>query len=263
MPIFPCKSAPSTPISTSNPCNSMQIRTAKSHENADFTGLPPPLPTYLCNRHEAADEKRAGYKHNAANGFADLPLPVGIVAFAGFACLPSGRPFKVPRPRPSNLSSPSLPVTFASLAAKNRPPLSVRSACFVVRPTCPHASGAAKWYSHAILSDGGLPLQRTEDPAQRNKRKAGAMDNYAAPAEVDGRAAGGTIRRSDGMTSREAPAGPAGRIDHVDEGKSFEGKLFCTGGRSGGLRSPSWGACAAIARDGPCAANTSAPRRAA
>ena len=60
---------------------------------------------------------------------------------------------------------------------------------------------------------------------------------------VNGRAADGTIRRSDGMTSREAPAGPAGRIDHVDEGKSFEGKLFCTGGRSGGLRSPSWGAC--------------------
>ena len=223
----------------------MQIRTAKSHENADFTGLPPPLPTYLCNRHEAADEKRAGYRHNAANGFADLPLPVGIVAFAGFACLPSGRPrpFSLPRPRPSNPPSPSLPATFASPAAKTDLPLSVRSACSVVRPTRPLATGAAKWYNRAILSDGGLPLQRTEDPAQRNKRKAGAMDNYAAPAEVDGRAAGGTIRRSDGMTSREAPAGPAGRIDHVDEGKSFEGKLFCTGGRSGGLRSPSWGAC--------------------
>ena len=198
-----------------------------------------------------------------ADGFAGLPLPVGIVAFAGFAGLPSGRPFKVPRPRPSNPPSPSLPATFASPAAKTDLPLSVRSACSVVRPTRPLATGAAKWYNRAILSDGGLPLQRTEDPAQRNKRKAGAMDNYAAPAEVNGRAAGGTIRRSDGMTSREAPAGPAGRIDHVDEGKSFEGKLFCTGGRSEGLRSPSWGACAAIARDGPCAANTSAPRRAA
>ena len=122
------------------------------------------------------------------------------------------------------------------LRLKTALPLSVRSACSV-RPL---ATGAAKWYNRAILSDGGHPLQRTEDPAQRNKRKAGAMDNYAAPAEMNGRAAGGTIRRSDGMTSREAPAG---RIDHVDEGKSLEGKLFCTGGRSEGLRSPSGGAC--------------------
>ena len=147
----------------------------------------------------------------------------------------------MPRPRPSNLSSPSLPATFASPAAKTFLPLSVRSACSVVRPTRPLATGAAKWYNRAILSDGGrLPLQRTEDPAQRNKRKSGAMDNYAAPAEENGRAAGGTIRRSDGMTSREAPAG---RIDHVDEEKLFEGKLFCTGGRSEGFRSPGWGAC--------------------
>ena len=144
---------------------------------------------------------------------------------------------------------PTFPAPFASPAAKTDLPLSVRSACSVVRPTRPLATGAAKWYNRAILSDGGLPLQRTEDPAQRNKRKAGAMDNYAAPAEVNGRAAGGTIRRSDGMTSREAPAGPAGRIDHVDEGKSFEGKLFCTGGRSGGLRSPGWGACVPLRGD--------------
>ena len=45
------------------------------------------------------------------------------------------------------------------------------------------------------------------------------------------------------MTSREAPAGPAGRIDHVDEGMSFEGNLFCTGGRSEGPGSPGRGAC--------------------
>ena len=34
---------------------------------------------------------------NAADGLAGLPLPVGIVAFAGLTDLPSGRPFKVPR----------------------------------------------------------------------------------------------------------------------------------------------------------------------
>ncbi len=69
-----------------------------------------------------------------------------------------------------------------------------------------------------ILSDGGLPLQRTEDLAQRNKKKAGAM-NYAAPAKENERAAGETIRRSDGMTSRKVPAELAGRIDYADEAK--------------------------------------------
>ena len=55
---------------------------------------------------ERRDKPHTGW--NAADGLADLP---------------SGRP----RPRPSNLSSPSLPAPFASLAAKTTLPFSVPS----------------------------------------------------------------------------------------------------------------------------------------
>ena len=56
----------------------------------------------------AREEGQAAHRHHAAEGFAGLP---------------SGRP----RPRPSNLSSPSLPAPFASLAAKTTLPFSVPS----------------------------------------------------------------------------------------------------------------------------------------
>ena len=147
------------------------------------------------------------------------------------ACRPAGRAralqiFQAPpslRPlRPLRLKPPSpLPCAPRVPWFGQPTPLQPARRNGTIAPSCP--------------AEGSL-FKRTEDPAQRNKRKAGAMDNYAVPAEENGRAAGGTSRRSDGMTSREAPAG---RIDHVDDGTSFEGKLFCTGGRSEGLRSPS------------------------
>ena len=48
------------------------------------------------------DERQAVPSRDAAEGFAGLPLPFGIVVFAGFAAPPSGRPFKLPRPRLQN-----------------------------------------------------------------------------------------------------------------------------------------------------------------